>query len=49
MKASAKRTPDVWDDLEGWEPPKWEQSPYFWVALTLWLTLVGVTLVFQDG
>jgi hypothetical protein len=39
---------DYLDDWLVWEPPRWERSPYFWVALTVWLTLIGISLVFQD-
>ena len=38
---------DYWDNIT-WTRPRWEKSPYFWVALTAWLTLVGVALIFQD-
>ena len=45
-----KTTPskDYLDDWLVWKPPRWERSPYFWVALTVWLTLVGISLMFQD-
>ena len=46
-----KRKPgerDYMDDLSQWERPRWERSPYFWVAITAWLTAVGVSLGFQS-
>lgn len=49
-KRPYKKTPSSWDYLDDWmvwKPPRWEKSPYFWVALTIWLTLVGVSLIFQ--
>lgn len=39
---------DYMDDLMMWERPRWEKSPFFWVALTAWLILVAIALVFQD-
>lgn len=41
-------TRDYSSDFLVWKPPQWERSPYFWVAVAMWLTLVGVALVFQD-
>ncbi|KAH7315176.1 hypothetical protein KP509_21G037700 [Ceratopteris richardii] len=41
-------TRDYMDDWLVWKRPRWERSPYFWVAFTLWLTLIGVALMFQD-
>ncbi|GJP40538.1 hypothetical protein CLOM_g208 [Closterium sp. NIES-68] len=46
LKGSGSR--DYMDDLMSFKPPRWEKSPYFWVALTVWLTMVGVALMFQD-
>ncbi|BFI30345.1 hypothetical protein MPTK2_3g11300 [Marchantia polymorpha subsp. ruderalis] len=46
-----KKVPQEKDYLEDWlvwDPPRWERNPYFWVALTVWLTLVGISLMFQD-
>lgn len=46
-----KETPptrDYFSDFLVWKPPRWERSPYFWVGVAMWLTLVGVALVFQD-
>ncbi|KAG0571748.1 hypothetical protein KC19_VG038900 [Ceratodon purpureus] len=39
---------DYLDDWLVWEPPRWEKSPYFWVAVTIWLTMVGIFLTFQN-
>lgn len=39
---------DYMEDWLVWKPPRWERSPYFWVAVTIWLTLVGIALVFQE-
>ncbi|KAI5074603.1 hypothetical protein GOP47_0010564 [Adiantum capillus-veneris] len=44
----AMPTKDYMEDWLVWNPPRWERSPYFWVAVTVWLTLVGIALVFQD-
>lgn len=41
-------TRDYFSDFLVWNPPQWERSPYFWVGVAMWLTLVGVALVFQD-
>jgi hypothetical protein len=49
-KRPYKKAPSSWDYLDDWmvwKPPRWEKSPYFWVALTIWLTLVGISLIFQ--
>eukprot|EP00897_Mesotaenium_endlicherianum_P003364 jgi/Mesen1/3055/ME000018S02368 len=45
VKAGPKDPLDAW---LVWKPPRWERSPYFWIAITLWLTALGVTLMFQD-
>ncbi|CAM6102825.1 unnamed protein product [Calypogeia fissa] len=42
------KTKDYLEDWLVWDPPRWERNPYFWVAFTVWLTLVGVSLMFQD-
>lgn len=50
-KKSSKKVPPSRDYLADWlvwKPPRWERSPYFWVAVTIWLTLVGISLMFQD-
>eukprot|EP00250_Pteridium_aquilinum_P006803 c16646_g1_i1 orf=539-1045(+) len=49
-KTIKKGTPtkDYMEDWLVWKPPRWERSPYFWVAVTVWLTLVGISLMFQD-
>eukprot|EP00252_Welwitschia_mirabilis_P007837 TRINITY_DN19557_c0_g1_i1.p1 TRINITY_DN19557_c0_g1~~TRINITY_DN19557_c0_g1_i1.p1 ORF type:complete len:321 (+),score=62.05 TRINITY_DN19557_c0_g1_i1:145-1107(+) len=44
----AEPTKDYYSDFWVWKRPEWEKSPYFWVAVAMWLTLVGVALVFQD-
>jgi hypothetical protein len=47
MKKSAA-TRDYLEDWLVWNPPRWERNPYFWVAVTIWLTLVGISLMFQN-
>lgn len=47
MKKSAQ-SKDYLEDWLVWKPPRWEKSPYFWVAITVWLTLVGFSLIFQN-
>ncbi|KAL3692551.1 hypothetical protein R1sor_006202 [Riccia sorocarpa] len=46
------KMPKEKDYLEDWMvfelPPRWERNPYVWVALTVWLTLCGIALMFQD-
>lgn len=39
---------DYMDDWSVWKRPRWERSPYFWVALTVWFLAVGFTLLFQN-
>eukprot|EP00850_Spirogloea_muscicola_P023608 SM000372S13684 [mRNA] locus=s372:59710:61071:+ [translate_table: standard] len=39
---------DYMEDFMVWRPPRWERSPYFYVAITVWLTAVGVSLMFQE-
>lgn len=39
---------DYMDDWSVWRRPRWERSPYFWVALTVWFLAVGFTLLFQN-
>ncbi|MCO5577007.1 hypothetical protein L7F22_030829 [Adiantum nelumboides] len=48
LTKKAKPTKDYMEDWLVWKPPRWERSPYFWVAVTVWLTLIGIALVFQD-
>ncbi|KAL2635319.1 hypothetical protein R1flu_006798 [Riccia fluitans] len=46
------KVPQQKDYLEDWLvfelPPRWERNPYVWVAFTVWLTLCGIALMFQD-
>ncbi|EFJ32316.1 hypothetical protein SELMODRAFT_439621 [Selaginella moellendorffii] len=46
--SSGKKSQKKSEDWIEWNPPKWEKSPYFWVAVTVWLTLAGISLMFQD-
>ncbi|CAI5465942.1 unnamed protein product [Closterium sp. Yama58-4] len=47
LKNSGSR--DYMDDLMSFKPPRWEKSPYFWVAFSVWLTMVAVALIFADA
>ncbi|KAG0593644.1 hypothetical protein M758_UG006700 [Ceratodon purpureus] len=47
MKKSAQNR-DYLEDWLVWKPPRWEKSPYFWVAVTIWLTMVGISLTFYN-
>lgn len=50
-KKPSKRSSQSRDYLEDWlvwKPPRWERNPYFWVAVTIWLTLVGISLIYQN-
>ncbi|GAQ85432.1 hypothetical protein KFL_002350070 [Klebsormidium nitens] len=46
-RKTRKLEPDIWDRIE-WKPPRWQKNPYVWVAFTLWLTLIAVTMAFGD-
>jgi hypothetical protein len=46
-RKSKKIEPDIWDRIE-WKPPRWQKNPYVWVAFTLWLTLIAVSMAFGD-
>lgn len=46
-RKSKKIEPDIWDRIE-WKPPRWQRNPYVWVAFTLWLTLIAVSMAFGD-